>query len=138
MQAMQILKVNKEKKEMKRISRIFATLMVLMIVLTAVGCAKKDENSLTGTWEYTDKENDIGAVYVFNNDSTGTYTMKVAGQEVTYEMKYEVNDNHLLVTYVNNEIFSEDDVFDSEFSWKDSDTLIIKDTFGTEMEFVRQ
>ena len=75
---------------------------------------------------------------MLNEDGTGTYTMKVGEQEVTYELKYEVKDGHLLVRYVNNETFSEDDVFDSEFSLQDADTMIIKDTSGEEMTFVRK
>ena len=64
--------------------------------------------------------------------------MVVGEEEVTYELKYEVQEGHLLVTYVNNEIFTEDDVFDSEFSFKDENTIIIKDSTDMEMEFVRQ
>ena len=64
--------------------------------------------------------------------------MKVGEEEVVYEMKYEVKDGLLLVRYVNNEIFSEDDVFENELSVKDSKTIIIKDSFGEEMTFVRK
>ena len=64
--------------------------------------------------------------------------MKVAGQEVAYDLKYEVKDGHLLVTYLNNDTFTEDDVFDSEFSFKDANTLIIKDSFGEEMTYVKK
>ena len=122
---------------MKRIRRIVASLLVTILVFTAA-CAKKDENQLVGTWEYSDTENGIGAVYVLEEDGTGTYTMIVGEQEVTYELKYEAKDGHLLVTFVNNEIFSEEDVFDSEFSLKDDSTLIIKDTSGMEMEFIKK
>ena len=64
--------------------------------------------------------------------------MIVGETEVTYELKYEVKDGHLLVRYVNNESFTEDDVFDSEFSFKDDNTLIIKDSLGKEMEFLKK
>jgi hypothetical protein len=96
------------------------------------------ENSLTGVWKYEDTENGIGAVYDLKDDGTGTYTMIVGEEEVTYELKYEVQDNHLLVTYVNNDTFTEEDVFDSEFSFQDANTLIVKDSFGEEMTFVKQ
>ncbi|MBQ6059048.1 MAG: hypothetical protein IJL39_03190 [Clostridia bacterium] len=112
--------------------------MVFALLLSVTGCGKKDENSLVGIWEYTDAENGLGAIYDLKDDGTGTYTMKVGEQEVTYELKYEVEDGHLLVRFVNNELFSEDDVFDSEFSFKDSSTLIIKDSLGEEMSFVKQ
>lgn len=123
---------------MKRIRTIIAALLVLAIMLAAAGCGKKGGDSLVGVWEYTDAENGIGAVYDLKDDNTGTYTMIVGEEEVTYELKYEVKDGHLLVTYVNNEYFTEDDVFDSEFSFKDANTLIIKDTLGTEMPFIKK
>ena len=123
---------------MKKISAMLAVVLVLVLVLSVAGCSKKADASLTGVWEYADEENAISAVYDLKNDGTGTYAMKVGEEEVTYELKYEVKDGHLLVTYVNNEIFSEDDVFDNEFSFQDDNTLIIKDSMGTEMTFVRK
>jgi hypothetical protein len=108
------------------------------MLLSLAGCGKKEENSLVGTWEYSDTESGIGAVYVLKDDGTGTYTMKVGETEVTYELKYEVKDGHLLVRYVNNEIFTEDDVFDNEFSFRDAKTLIVKDTLGEELPFIRK
>ena len=123
---------------MKKISAILMVLLAFAIILSIAGCGKTDDNSLAGIWEYSDTENGIGAVYDLKDDGTGTYTMKVGEQEVTYELKYEVKDGHLLVVYVNNDTFTEDDVFDSEFSFKDADTLIIRDSFDEEMTFVRQ
>lgn len=123
---------------MKRISAVLAAVLVFVLILNVAGCSKKADASLTGVWEYADEETGMSAVYDLKDDGTGTYTMKVGEEEVTYELKYEVQDGHLLVTYVNNEIFSEDDVFDNEFSFQDDNTLIIKDSFGEEMTFVRQ
>ena len=120
---------------MKKLITMF---MILALILSAVGCSKKSDSSLTGVWEYTDEESGIGAVYDLKDDGTGTYTMKVGDQEVTYELKYEVKNGHLLVTYVNNEIFTEDDVFDSEFSFQDADTLIIKDDAFGDMTFFKK
>ena len=123
---------------MKKIKSILAVLLVLAMVFSIAACGKKEENTITGTWEYSDEANGIKTVYVLKDDGTGTYTMNTGGEDVVYELKYEVKDNHLLVTYVNNEIFSEDDVFDSEFSFKDSKTLIIKDSFGEELTYVKK
>jgi hypothetical protein len=122
-------------------------ILVLVLALACVfmaasggnsGGGDASENSLTGVWKYEDTENGIGAVYDLKDDGTGTYTMIVGEEEVTYELKYEVQDNHLLVTYVNNDTFTEEDVFDSEFSFQDANTLIVKDSFGEEMTFVKQ
>ena len=129
---------NMKRISMKKISAMLAVVLALVLILSVAGCAKKADASLTGVWEYADEENAIGAVYDLKDDGTGTYTMKVGEQEVTYELKYEVKDGHLLVTYVNNEIFSEDDVFDNEFSFQDDSTIIIKDSTGTEMTFVKK
>ena len=123
---------------MKRISAVLAAVLVFVLILNVAGCSKKADASLTGVWEYADEETGMSAVYDLKDDGTGAYTMKVGEEEVVYELKYEVQDGHLLVTYVNNEIFSEDDVFDSEFSFQDDNTIIIKDTFGAEMTFVRK
>ena len=123
---------------MKKIKKIITALLLFSIILSAVGCSKKDSKSLVGVWEYADAETDLGAIYDLKDDGTGTYTMIVGETKVTYELKYEVKDGHLLVRYVNNETFTEDDVFDSPFSFKDDNTLVIKDSNGTEMEFVKK
>ena len=123
---------------MKKTKMIIVTLLSLMIALSVAGCGKKSDQSLAGVWEYSDTENGIGAVYDLKEDGTGTYTMIVGDQEVVYELKYEVKDNHLLVRFVNNETFSEDDVFDNEFKFQDANTLIIKDSMDTEMTFVKK
>ena len=127
---------------MKKFLILVLVLAMVCMFMAACGGNSCDgdasENSLTGVWKYEDTENGIGAVYDLKDDGTGTYTMIVGEEEVTYELKYEVQDNHLLVTYVNNDTFTEEDVFDSEFSFQDANTLIVKDSFGEEMTFVRQ
>ena len=127
---------------MKKILILVVVLALACVFMVACGGnsggGDASENSLTGVWKYEDTENGIGAVYDLKDDGTGTYTMIVGEEEVTYELKYEVQDNHLLVTYVNNDTFTEEDVFDSEFSFQDANTLIVKDSFGEEMTFVRQ
>ena len=100
--------------------------------------SENGSDSLTGIWEYSDTENGIKTVYDLKDDGTGTYTMTVGDNEVIYELKYEVKDGHLLVTYVNNDTFTEDDVFDNEFSFKDSNTIIIKDSNGEELTYIKK
>ena len=128
---------------MKKLSVILALLLVFAMVCSLAGCAKQGDGggndpTLVGTWEYVDEESGLSAVYVLNADGTGTYTMKVGEEEVVYEIKYEVQDNHLLVTYVNDETFTEDDVFDNEFSFRDAKTLIIKDSFDEELTYIKK
>ena len=122
---------------MKNFRSVIAILLVLAMALAAAGCGKKAE-SLVGTLEYTSEEMGMSAVYVLKADGTGTYTLKVGEETVVYELKYETKDGHLLVTFVNNEIFTEEDVLDSEYTLKDANTLVIKDTSGMEMEFLKK
>ena len=123
---------------MKKITVIVSVLLIFAMVLSVSGCGAKKDNAIVGIWEYADEENGMSAVYDLKDDGTGTYTMTVAEQKVEYELKYEVKDGHLLVRYVNNEIFAEDDVFDNEISFTDENTLIIKDTSGEELTFTRK
>lgn len=125
---------------MKKANVVIIALLVVTMVVCLMGCGggSKQDYSLTGVWEYSDEANGIGSVYDFKDDGTGTYTMNVAGNEVVYEMKYEVSDGHLLITFVNNDTFSEDDVFDSEFRFKDENTLIVKDSLGDDLTYIRQ
>ena len=120
---------------MRKLRTIIMAMLVIAMAVSVAACGKKSDNSLVGVWEYADTENNLGAVYDLKEDGTGTYTMKVGETEVTYELKYEVKDGHLLVTYVNNETFTEDDVFDSEFALQDASTMLIKDSAGMEMTF---
>ena len=103
---------SKWENRMKKTRIILAVLIVLAMLVSVTGCSNK------------------------SSDSSSDNPM--VGEEVTYELKYEVQDGHLLIRYVNNDIFYEDDVFDSEFSFKDDNTMIIKDSFGEELTFVRK
>ena len=125
---------------MKKNNVVIIALLVVTMVVCLMGCGggSGHDYSLTGVWEYSDEANGIGSVYDFKDDGTGTYTMNVAGNEVVYEMKYEVSDGHLLITFVNNDTFSEDDVFDSEFRFKDENTLIVKDSLGDDLTYIRK
>ena len=125
---------------MKKANVVIIALLVVTMVVCLMGCGggSKQDYSLTGVWEYSDEANGISSVYDFKDDGTGTYTMNVAGNEVVYEMKYEVSDGHLLITFVNNDTFSEDDVFDSEFRFKDENTLIVKDSLGDDLKYIRK
>jgi len=127
---------------MKRISVIVMSLLLAALLVGSAAWAETEAAdveslSFVGIWTYTDEENGISATYDLKDDGTGTYTMIVGEKEVTYELKYEVQDNLLLVTYVNNETFTEDDVFENEFRFENEQTLVIKDSFDEEMTFVK-
>ncbi len=126
--------------EMKKTNIVIIAILLVAIFICLMGCggSPKADYSLTGVWEYSDEVNGISSVYDFKDDGTGTYTMTVGGNVVVYEMKYEVNDGHLLIIFVNNDIFTEEDVFDSEFRFKDENTLIVKDSLGDDLKYIRQ
>ena len=75
---------------MKKTYTMIAALLAVAMIVLLTGCgagAEKSpagtENGLTGTWAYTDSENEFGAVYVLREDGTGTYTMTVGEQTET-------------------------------------------------------
>lgn len=123
---------------MRKISVILAAVLVFAMLFSVAGCSKKADNSIAGVWEYSDEEAGMSTVYDLKDDGTGTQTITVGDSEVVYELKYEVKDGHFLVTYVNNELFSEEDVFDSEFAFQDDNTILMKDSLGEELTFVRK
>ena len=106
---------------MKKTYTMIAALLAVAMIVLLTGCGAGAEKSPAGT----------------ENGLTG-YTMTVGEQTVTYELRYRIDGDHLLVTYVNNEIFAEDDVFDSTFRFQGPDTLILEDSFGEELSFARQ
>lgn len=110
-------------------------LLALLFVILLAGCGRT--YNLVGRWEYRDETTGTGAVYDLKEDGTGTYTV-IGGSEVTYDLKYEVQNNHLLVSFLNNETYSEDLVFDSEFKMKDDNTMVIQGNGGKELPFIRQ
>ena len=126
-----------------------ALVLVLILALACVfmaacggsgnGGGSAADNSIVGTWNYEDTEYGIASSYVLNEDGTGTYYIKAGDQEVTYELKYEFKDSHLLVTFVNNEVFTEDDVFDFEVTFQDPETIVVKDTASEEeLTYIKQ
>jgi hypothetical protein len=137
----EIMKIRNLKTNRKWLAVIMAVIMVcvMMSACGGSGGGASADNSIAGTWNYEDTEYDISASYVFNEDGTGTNYINVGGQEVTYELKYEYKDDHLFITYVNNETFTEDDVFDFEVTFEDEQTIVLKDTAGgDEITYVRQ
>lgn len=132
---------------MKKLSAIIVIVLMLTMVFAFTGCGGSsdsgsseatDEQKIVGTWNYADEEYGITAVYDFKDDGTGTYNINTGEGEVTYEMNYELSDGHLLITFVNNDTFTEDDVFDHDYHFDGDDTLFVSDDFGEELEFTRQ
>lgn len=121
---------------MKKVRILITALFAFLLMVSASGCTKKEE--LFGVWKYTNEETGNGAVYELRDDGTGSYTIISGGTETAYEIHYNVERNHLLFVFTNHEEFTEDDLFDTEFKLKDADTLLIKDSAGNKLPFIRQ
>ncbi|MBQ6360995.1 MAG: hypothetical protein IJJ25_07625 [Lachnospiraceae bacterium] len=63
--------------------------------------------------------------------------MKVRDEEVLYELKNAVQESHLPVAYVNRAVSSEEDV-DNEFSSKEPQMLVVRDSFGEDRTFIKK
>ena len=129
---------------MKRFVKSLFLVFVLMIgVFVLTGCGKTGnttqkvetaneiDSQIIGTWELD--EDGYTATYVLNADGTGSYTLTVEEDSDVKELTYKTENNKLLVTFK-----GDTDVFESEYSFKDNNTLGIKDSFGEEFNYVRK
>lgn len=123
---------------MKRIRTALAALLALALAFALSGCGSRSKNPLVGTWEYADPDRGMEAVYELKRDGSGSYTILIDGQRVSYALRYELRDEHFLVSFVDTGIFSEDEVFDNEFSLRDAKTMVIRDPGGEELTFIRK
>ena len=94
--------------------RVLLILTVFVVVFFTTSCKKT--NSIVGTWE-----SDLGLIYTFNADGTGTYNII----ESTLKFTYKIEDNTISILYesdtipykaefsIKNDIleFSDDDYF---------------------------
>ena len=119
---------------MKVTKKIFSFVCVVMIalsVLTLTGCGnnekKSEETTIVGSWEYTGVSSS-SYVYTFNEDKTGAYT--VYGSEMPFT--YEDNGKEITILYNGNTI-------SNTFEYRiEGDKLIIKDSFGDDVEYKRK
>ena len=63
--------------------KLFLGITLLSLLLITTGCKK----SIVGKWKFTDEKSEY--YYIFNNDKTCSYEMKVARLDCTYEDKGE-------------------------------------------------
>ncbi len=101
------------------------TLMFSILLLS--GCGKnedsrKQSNKIIGSWKHS------GYVYTFNEDKTGSYTAYGSEMKFTYEddgkkVKILYNGNTIPGTY--------------EYRIE-GDKLIIKDSFGNDLEYIKK
>ena len=105
-------------------------LLLLVGVLFLTGC--DDGKSVVGRWEYQNKNGNYKAIYVFNKDGTGIYTLKYSDQSEDKNFTYEVKDENLVITF---EGFG--DPFELKYR-REQGKLIITDSSGNDNEFKKK
>ncbi len=110
---------------MNKIFRNIICVFVLIVcVVTVAGCGntKTNRNSLVGSWEHS------GYVYTFNNDKTGSYD--ALGTKMAFT--YEDDGKKVSILYKGNTIAS-------SYEYKiDGKKLVIKDSFGSDVEYTKK
>ena len=99
-------------------------LAIAALVLTGCGDKKEEEKGIVGKWEYQ------SYVYTFNADKTGNYDYGNSGKGM--EFTYEDNGTELSILYTGN-------TSPLVLKYKlDGNKLIITDSFGKDVEYVRK
>ena len=111
---------------MKKSIIIIAVVAVLVAVIFILvgGVGKKEEaKGIIGSWQHKS-----GYTYTFNEDKTGTYSIDGRFSEFTYEDK---GDSVSILYYGNTKA--------SEYEYRiEGNKLIIKDTFGSDVEYTKK
>ena len=102
---------------------VILVLTILLFVLTGCG---KSKNKIVGSWKYNGGS--IEAVYKFNEDNTGSYSYSGTKRE----FKYEDSGTEVKIIY-------DSDTEGSTYNYRiEGDKLIISDSFGSEVEYVKK
>ena len=110
--------------------KIFLTLILILILISSIfiltGCdnnsSSASKNPLVGSWDHS------GYVYTFNDDKTGSYS--VSGTEMKFT--YEDDGSKVSILYTGN-------TNANTFEYKiDGKKLIIKDSFGKDVEYIKK
>lgn len=102
---------------------VIAVLVIALFVLVGCGEKKEDTKTIVGSWKHTS-----GYTYTFNADKTGTYSIDGRYMEFTYEDK---GDRVSILNYGTTKA--------SEYEYRiEGNKLIIKDTFGTDVEYTKK
>lgn len=111
---------------MKKTIIIIAVIAVLVAVIFILGggVGKTEEaKTIIGSWQHKS-----GYTYTFNEDKTGTYSIDGRYMEFTYEDK---GDSVSILNYGNTNA--------SEYEYRiEGNKLIIKDTFGSDVEYTKK
>lgn len=99
-------------------------LMLVAFVVILTGCGSKKDQGIIGSWKY-----ELGGyVYTFNEDKTGNY----AFGDTKMEFTYEDDGSKVSILYTGN-------TSPLELEYRiEGNKLIIKDSFGSDVEYVKQ
>lgn len=118
-------------KNTRKVANIIFVLLVAVATIVLTGCGnsskKEKESTIIGSWEYASSPSSAYR-YTFNSDKTGSYS--VYGTEKNFT--YEDDGKKVSIMYEKNTV-------PSEYEYKlDGDKLIIKDSFGNDVEYKRK
>ena len=117
-------------KTTKRVVSVLCIVVIALVTVALAGCGKKDnksdEASIIGTWEYSRGSSTYA--YNFKEDKTGSYS--VYGTEMPFT--YEDDGQKVTILYDGNTV-------SSTFEYKiEENKLIIKDSFGDDVEYIKK
>lgn len=103
---------------------IFISIVIISLIITGCG----NSNSIKGTWNYyNDGSTSNDTYYIFNNDSTGSYTY--AGN--TKNFTYEDRGTKVIITFEGN-------TASNEFDYSINDGILtIQDSTGSNLNYKR-
>lgn len=111
---------------MKKYKIVILVILVLIIILSLFLVFNHSKKTIVGKWKSTDERNEY--YYIFNEDKTCSYEMKVARLDCTYE----VDENQISILYKGND---KANTFKYRF---DGNFLIINDENNNDNKFIRQ
>lgn len=108
----------------KTVISIALIIMLAVSVLVLTGCGEKQDKGVVGQWAYQ------SYVYTFNEDKTGNYDYGNSGKGMDFT--YEDNGTELSITYTGS-------TSPLVLKYKlDGNKLIITDSFGKDVEYVKK
>ena len=102
--------------------------MLAIAVLVLTGCGEKEEEAkgIVGSWSYSPYGTEY--TYTFNSDKTGSYSVSGTAMPFTYEDQGD----KVTILYNGNTV-------PSTFAYRiEGNKLIIKDSFGTDVEYTKK
>ena len=109
--------------------KILISLCTIVLCFVLIGCGK--ENTITGKWEYKDKDAGYTITYEFNSDETGNWHLDNGDEKSSKEFTYTVDDKNI-------EIIFKDDEDNLKYNYTyelEDDILTLSDSLGEVNEF---